>query len=594
MDKRKSMLLNPNKIDSTNYDKRTASILQDTAVFFEAKGLKDIRLDDKTYTWQYDWMKYQAERGIFSTLLTLKDYGKDDDARFDLFRLTDMSEMLGFYGEAYQYPLQVSVLGVGPIWMSDNEVAKQNLADNLAKGGVAAFGMSEKAYGADLYANKATITPQKDGTYLANGNKYYIGNAETASDISVMGSNVETGEYAFWVVDSAHRNYSYIKDIEVPGLGQARVGEFEMIEYPLTKDDILYEGDIAFANGLAAVNIGKFQLGFASVGIATHAFYEAITHANNRVLYGKPVTELPHIQSFFSEAFVRINMMKLYAMRARDYFRLMSDEDRRYLLYVPINKMKVSTEGGVVLDLIMDIVCAKGYENENFIANAHATIDMLFRLEGTEHVNMGLVVRFMKNYFFDNVDYPEVGYVKEAKDDVNIFKQTLGGLSGVKFRDYAAAYEGVDIPNVNKFKEIVEEFKTLIKEDAPSGEKLKNMDYMINYGQLFTTIVYGQLILEGSKIHNVADELIDKMFSILIRDVNKYALEQLNTRINSDTQNRYLEKIALMGPLVDEEKDEKFFREFVQVLDGEYIMNDAPIGNEDATRNLLPIERLGK
>ena len=33
------------------------------------------------------------------------------------------------------------------------------------------------------------------------------------------------------------------------------------------------------------------------IGICTHALYEAITHANNRVLYGKPVTDMSVIFS---------------------------------------------------------------------------------------------------------------------------------------------------------------------------------------------------------------------------------------------------------------------------------------------------------
>ena len=61
----------------------------------------------------------------------------------------------------------------------------------------------------------------------------------------------------------------------------------------------------------------------------------------------------------------------------------MSEEDRRYLLFNPIQKMKVTTQGGDVIRLLMDVVCAKGYERENFISDAYATMDTMFRLEGT-------------------------------------------------------------------------------------------------------------------------------------------------------------------------------------------------------------------
>jgi alkylation response protein AidB-like acyl-CoA dehydrogenase len=49
-----------------------------------------------------------------------------------------------------------------------------------------------------------------------------------------------------------------------------------------------HRGRDAWNAALNTVNIGKYNLGWASIGICTHALYEAITHANNRVLYGQP------------------------------------------------------------------------------------------------------------------------------------------------------------------------------------------------------------------------------------------------------------------------------------------------------------------
>ena len=44
-------------------------------------------------------------------------------------------------------------------------------------------------------------------------------------------------------------------------------------------EDILHTGPAAFHAALNTVNIGKFNLGFASIGICEHALYEAISHA---------------------------------------------------------------------------------------------------------------------------------------------------------------------------------------------------------------------------------------------------------------------------------------------------------------------------
>lgn len=578
---KKNILFNPQEFTGDEYDPKSRKAMLDTIAFFEHKGLAAIREDAKHEIWQDDWMKYQKEHGIFATMLTAEGYGGDPDARFDLYRLCPMSEILGFYGEAYQYPLQVSILGVSPIWMGDSEEQKRELAQDLKDGYVFAFGMSEKQHGADLYSNEAHITALGDGKYRADGEKYYIGNAHIASKISTCGKNATTGEYCNWVVDSRHPNYKYVKDIEVPEIGQCRVGSYQMIEYPIERKDILKMGDEAWADGLSTVNIGKFQLGFSSSGIVTHALYEAITHSNRRVIYGKPVTSFPHIRAFLAESFVRLNAMKLYALRSRDYFRLMGPDDRRYLLFNPIQKMKVCTQGGEVMRMLMDVVCAKGYERENFISNAYATIDMLYRLEGTAHVNMSLVLKFMRNYFFNPVDYPEIGIVDVAKDDHNIFAQKVGGLAKVHFPDYRKAYEGVDLPNVKRFLAQIEEFRALLAEGAPDESLLKNMDHMLNYGEIFTMIVYAQLVLEGAKLNDIDERLVDQIFAVFVKDVDKFALTQANNHVNTEIQNKHLRNIALMGPKVDPDADFAFWKEFVQPLDGCYVEVDAPIGNED-------------
>ena len=59
--------------------------------------------------------------------------------------------------------------------------------------------------------------------------------------------------------------------------------------------------------------------------------YEAITHAENRVLFGQRVTEFPQIRQMLAEVFARLAGMKLYSERAVDYMRSAWRLHRRYL-----------------------------------------------------------------------------------------------------------------------------------------------------------------------------------------------------------------------------------------------------------------------
>ena len=100
-----------------------------------------------------------------------------------------------------------------------------------------AFGLSEREHGADIYSSEMKLYPQGDGTYLANGNKYYIGNGNVASIVTVFGKIDGTDEYVFFVVDSAHPNYECVKNII--DSNQQYVAEFNLHDYPITDEDIL-------------------------------------------------------------------------------------------------------------------------------------------------------------------------------------------------------------------------------------------------------------------------------------------------------------------------------------------------------------------
>src|SRR5665647_34687 len=100
--------------------------------------------------------------------------------------------------------------------------------------------------------------------------------------------------------------------------------------------------------------------------------------------------------------------MKLFTLRATDYMRTASAADRRYLLFNPMVKMKVTTEGEYVINDLWDVMAAKGFEKDMYFAMAARDIRALPKLEGTVTVNMALIIKFMPNYFFNPAVFPEI------------------------------------------------------------------------------------------------------------------------------------------------------------------------------------------
>jgi len=567
------LILDPNDYAAPHLEPGDEARLRATIEWFENRGKVALKDADRENRWYSDYLEFQASEGIFSRFLTpARDGGGDPERRWDTQRICQFSEVSAFYGLAYWYTWQVTILGLGPIFQSENEGARAKAARLLEEGSIFAFGLSERAHGADIYSTDMVLTPNGEG-YAASGGKYYIGNGNEAGMVSVFGrvDGIEGPEgYAFFAADSQHPNYELIRNVVN---SQNYVSQFELRDYPVTEEDVLHTGPGAFDAALNTVNIGKFNLGFASIGICEHALQEAITHADNRVLYGMKVTDFPHVRQAFTDSYARLIAMKLFADRSIDYFRSANPDDRRYLLTNPLTKMKVTTEGEKVIDALWDVMAAKGFERDTYFEMAARDIRGLPKLEGTVHVNMALVLKFMAGYMFNSdpgIAPPE--RMLAPGDDEFLFRQGKArGLSQIRFspwRDSYAPFAGVG--NVARFVDLAESFERLLVDAAPDEDQRKDLDYLLTLGELFTLIPYGQLICEQASLVGLGEDTLDQIFDVLVRDFSRYAVE-LHGKTSATQAQQDWARAALAKPVGDAARYESVWGK-VRGLAGRYEM----------------------
>jgi acyl-CoA dehydrogenase len=320
--------------------------------------------------------------------------------------------------------------------------------------------------------------------------------------------------------------------------------------------------------------VGKYNLGWASIGICTHAFYEAINHAAGRFLFKHYVIDFPHIRQLFVDAYARLCAMRMFASRAADYMRSASADDRRYLLYNPMVKMKVTTQGEEVINLLWGVIAAKGFEKDTYFEMAASDIRALPKLERTVHVNMALIVKFMANYFFNPGQFPEIGKVDTPVHDDFLFNQgPTKGLGRIQFHDYNIAYNSLDLPNIGIFKEQIALLVELLMTAAPNKDQVKDIDYLLNLGELFTLVAYGQLLIEKTLIDAVEDDLMDQIFDFMVRDFSKFALQLYSKTSSTPKQMEICMKI-IKKPVVNPERFNRIWEKHVQSLKETYRMND--------------------
>jgi acyl-CoA dehydrogenase len=303
------------------------------------------------------------------------------------------------------------------------------------------------------------------------------------------------------------------------------------------------------------------------------------------VLYGTRVTDFPQVRRMLVEAYVRLLAMKLYSARCSDYERSASADDRRFLLYNPIAKMKVTSEGERVVDLLWEVIAAKGFESDTYFMQATRHIRTLPKLEGTVHVNLALVLKFLPAYAAaaagGAVEYPETPVRLDPSDDDYLFRQgAASGLSKIRFADWRPAFgRFASLPNVAVFLQQIDAFGRLMTEHGPDAEQAKDLDYLLSLGQIFTSIVYAQLAAEAAGLAldgaqhgtragtsaeatGLTEQHVDRMFAVFVQDVATYAVA-LHGQASASEAQRAAARTLIAGPVLDAEAEATLLDEVV-------------------------------
>jgi len=521
--------------------------MEDSAVralfeFFEDKGLAALKDEDRLEQWYDDWIVYQRRHGLYAAVLSPKQYSSRGSA-FDLLRYSRFLESFAYCSPAHGYSLQVSFLGIFSVLMGTNTKLKQEVVTALETGELMAFGVSEKDHGSDLLANEFTIAESGAGTFMANGTKYYIGNTDAASMISILGRKIShkdsrdggSGGHAnrapFMLIalrpkqTAAFRSLGKIRTL---GVRAANVGSFELKNHLIPAGDVIAEGRAAWDAVFGTITLGKFFLGFGSIGICEHALQEAVTHLRKRRLYGKAVIEMRHIHANVLRACLRLTAMKLYAYRALDYVHTASPSDRRYLLFCAVQKAKVSTEGLKVMALLQECIGAKGFESGGYFEMALRDIQLIPSLEGSMHINLGLATQFIPRYF----DRPDaaleqplslMGGETTSRENSYLMEARAGSPHAVGFRSFSDAYRPLaSLNGTVPFLRQIEVFREI----ATKSENVDRSDlqFEMALGQCFATIVYGQLIAENAVRLELPEAITSSIFAVLVEDLSTLAL----------------------------------------------------------------------
>ncbi len=224
--------------------------------------------------------------------------------------------------------------------------------------------------------------------------------------MSVFGKIAGTDEYVL-LRGRARSTRSYELRARTWCTARSTCREFDLHDYPITEADILVARATrpGTRRSTPSTSASTTSAGRRSASAPTPSTRRSPRRATAE-LYGMPGHRLPPRQAAVHRRLRAPGGHEAGRAARRRLHALGVADDRRYLLYNPVVKMKVTTEGEDVINHLWDVIAAKGFEKDMYFEMAARDIRGLPKLEGTVHVNIALIVKFMPNYFFDPAEYP--------------------------------------------------------------------------------------------------------------------------------------------------------------------------------------------
>jgi len=240
-------------------------------------------------------------------------------------------EEIGRVSVATAMTLQIFGLGIDPITRFGNEEQKKKYLPGLAKGErLGTVAVTEPTGGSDPKGGRTSY--RKDGgDYILTGRKCFITNSHIADTISVLARDEENPDvFTTFIVERGMEGFKPTHEEHKVGMRGCNTGWLVFENCRIPAENLLVEEGRGMRVAMSAIGeVGRSGMVGCALGLQTACLEASVKFANERVLYGKPISNLQTIQNKVAEMKIDLEAGRLLGYRAtamQDRGKLASNE----------------------------------------------------------------------------------------------------------------------------------------------------------------------------------------------------------------------------------------------------------------------------
>jgi alkylation response protein AidB-like acyl-CoA dehydrogenase len=301
--------------------------------------------------------KKAAELGIFGISIDEKYGGSCMDYVSMTLCCEELSKACAGLGCIFLANLSLACY---PIYKFGTEEQKKKFVTPIATGEkICCFALTEPGSGSDAATIQTTATKQGDN-FIINGNKIFITNGAEASIAVVFATEDKTkgtkGISAF-IVESNTPGYSVGKLEHKMGIHGSSTAELVFENCKIPKANQLGESGRGLRYAMEAIDSSRVTVAAQALGISQAAFDDALSYAQTRIQFGKPISQHQAIQWMLADMATQIDAARMLVYRAA----WLKDQGKPFMKEAAMAKLYAGEVSSFVTNKALQIHGGYGY-----------------------------------------------------------------------------------------------------------------------------------------------------------------------------------------------------------------------------------------
>ena len=269
-------------------------------------------------------------------------------------------------------------------WGTEEQKMKY-LPDLLSGRKLGAFGLTEPGAGSDA-SRQQTTAVLEGGNYILNGSKCFITNASEAGVFIVLAmTNPKAGNRGIsaFIVEKDFPGFSIGKHEKKMGIRGSATCDLIFADCVVPKENLLGKEGQGFKVAMQTLEGGRVGVASIALGIAEGAINEAVKYTQERVQFGKRLSQFQNTQFQLADMQTKTDAAQLLVYRAAS---AKDSHDPKLGLYSSMAKLYASENASDVTRRVVQLFGGYGYTREYPVERMMRDAKITEIYEGTSEV----------------------------------------------------------------------------------------------------------------------------------------------------------------------------------------------------------------